>query len=109
MPWITASLLSALFLGCYELSPKHAARDNAVLPVLFFAKVCSAARWSGLLATAAVAPGTLPAALLVAPLTLHQHLLLKSTIVAASWVCSYFAIKNLSVSLASPIRATGPM
>ncbi len=111
MPWIAASLLSALFLGCYELSTKHAVRDNAVLPVLFFANVCSATLWCGLLVTAVVAPGALPAALLVAPLTLHQHslLLLKSTLVAASWVCSYFAVKHLSVSLASPIRATGPM
>jgi drug/metabolite transporter (DMT)-like permease len=111
MPWIAASLMSAFFLGCYELSIKHAVRDNAVLPVLFFANVCSAAIWSVLLSTAAVAPGALPPALLVASLTLHQHglLLLKSTLVAGSWVCSYFAIKHLSVSLASPVRATGPM
>jgi transporter family protein len=111
MPWIAASLMSAFFLGCYELSTKHAVRDNAVLPVLFLANVCSASIWAGLLATAALAPGALSAGLLVAPLTLHQHglLLLKSTIVAGSWVCSYFAIKHLSVSLASPVRATGPM
>ncbi len=111
MPWIVASLLSALFLGCYELGTKHAVRDNAVLPVLFFANVCSATVWASLLAVAAAAPGTLPAWLLVAPLTGRQHLLLlgKSTLVAASWVCSYFAIKHLPVSLASPVRATGPM
>ncbi|SDR93805.1 DMT family transporter [Opitutus sp. GAS368] len=111
MPWIAASLLSALFLGCYELGTKHAVRDNAVLPVLFFANVCSATVWAVLLAGAAVAPGLLPAGLLVAPLTGHQHLLLlgKSALVAASWVCSYFAIKHLPVSLASPVRATGPM
>ncbi|MDI1248709.1 MAG: DMT family transporter [Lacunisphaera sp.] len=111
MHWIVASLLSALFLGCYELGTKHAVRDNAVLPVLFFANLCSAAVWSGLLAVAALAPGTLPAVLLVAPLTWHQHLLLlgKSALVASSWVCSYFAIKHLPMTLASPVRATGPM
>ncbi len=111
MPWIVASLLSALFLGCYELGTKHAVRDNAVLPVLFFANVCSATVWAGLLAAAALAPGALPAPLLVAPLTWHQHalLLLKSALVASSWVCSYFAIKHLPVSLASPVRATGPV
>ena len=111
MPWIVASLVSAFFLGCYELSTKHAVRDNAVLPVLFFANACSATVWSFLLAVAALAPATLPAGLLVASLTPIQHaqLLLKSTIVAASWVCSYFAIKHLPVSLASPVRATGPM
>jgi drug/metabolite transporter (DMT)-like permease len=111
MHWIAASLLSALFLGCYELGTKHAVRDNAVLPVLFFANVCSATVWAGLLAVAALSPGTLPAPLLVAPLTWPQHalLLLKSVIVASSWVCSYFAIKHLPMTLASPVRATGPM
>ena len=39
MHWIAASLLSALFLGFYELGTKHAVRDNAVLPVLFLANV----------------------------------------------------------------------
>lgn len=103
--------MSALFLGCYELSTKHAVRDNAVLPVLFFANVCSTAVWGTLLALAAAAPGALPAGLLVAPLSLHQHalLLLKSAIVAASWICTYFAVKHLPLSLASPVRATGPI
>jgi transporter family protein len=111
MHWIAASLLSALFLGFYELGTKHAVRENAVLPVLFLANVCSATVWTLLMAVAHTAPGTLPAALLVSPLTWHQHLLLfaKSALVATSWVCSYFAIKHLPVSLASPIRATGPM
>ena len=35
MHWIVASLVSAFFLGCYDLFTKHAVRDNAVLPVLF--------------------------------------------------------------------------
>lgn len=103
--------MSALFLGFYELGTKHAVRNNAVLPVLFFANVCSASVWAALLAAAASRPGALPAGLHVASLTGHQHLLLlaKSTLVASSWVCSYFAIKHLPVSLASPVRATGPM
>ena len=111
MPWIAASLLSALFLGCYELSTKHAVRDNAVLPVLFFANVCSATLWCLCLAVGALGPAVLPAGLAVAPLTLHQHalLLLKSTIVAASWICTYFAVKHLPISLASPVRASGPI
>ena len=39
----------------------------------------------------------------------HLQLFLKAMIVAASWVCSYFAVKQLPVSLAAPIRATGPV
>ena len=111
MSWIAASLLSAFFLGCYELSTKHAVRDNAVLPVLFFANLASATVWGGLLALAALAPAVVPAGLHVAALTPLQHaqLLLKSAIVSASWVCGYFAIKHLPLSLASPVRATGPV
>jgi drug/metabolite transporter (DMT)-like permease len=111
MDWIAATLISAFMLGCYDLSTKHAVRDNAVLPVLFFANVCSATVWSVLLAWPWLAPGQLPDGLHVASLSLFQHaqLLLKSTIVAGSWICSYFAVKHLPVSLAAPIRATGPM
>jgi transporter family protein len=110
MHWIALSLISAFFLGWYELSTKHAVNGNAVLPVLFFTNLCSAGIWLALMGVAATFHG-LPVALVVEPLTGAQHLqlLLKSTIVAAAWCCSYFAIKHLPVTLASPIRATAPI
>ncbi|MES2692065.1 MAG: DMT family transporter [Verrucomicrobiota bacterium] len=111
MHWIAASLVSAFFLGCYDLATKHAVRDNAVLPVLFLANLCSATVWGGLMLVHAVAPQTIAASFTVSPLTVQQHglLILKSALVAASWVCSYFAVKHLPVSIAAPIRATGPV
>lgn len=115
MSWVLASLLSALFLGVYQLCTKHAVHGNAVLPVLFWSNVCSAAVWLALVSVNAVllAGGGdgLPAGLQVADLDWrgHLHLLLKSVIVGGSWVCSYFAVKHLPVSLAAPIRATGPL
>jgi len=111
MHWIAASLLSALFLGVYELCTKHAVRDNAVVPVLFFSTLSGAAVWIGLLVLQMVHPGTLPASLVADPLDLVQHLqlVLKSVIVAASWVFTYFALKHLPLSLGSPIRATSPL
>ncbi len=111
MPWVVASLVSAFFLGCYELCTKHAVRENAVLPVLFFANVCSASVWLALMAVHASTPGAIAPLFQVSALSGTQHLLLllKSTIVAGSWICSYFAVKHLPVSLASPIRATGPI
>lgn len=111
MHWIAASLISAFFLGCYDLCTKHAVRDNAVLSVLFFANLCSASVWLALLAGQSLAPAAFPAALVVAPLNWIQHgqLALKSLIVAGSWICSYFAVKHLPVSIAAPIRATGPV
>ena len=111
MHWIAASLLSALFLGVYELCTKHAVRDNAVVPVLFFSTLSGAAVWVGLLLVQMVHPGMLPASLVTDQLTLLQHLqlVLKSAIVAASWVFTYFALKHLPLSLGSPIRATSPL
>lgn len=110
MTWVAATLLSAFFLGIYDLGTKHAVRDNAVLPVLFFANLCSAAVWVGLIILDR-SGGGLPAILQVADLTPWQHaqLFLKSLIVGLSWVCSYFAVKHLPVSIAAPVRATGPV
>jgi uncharacterized membrane protein len=111
MHWIVASLVSALFLGVYELCTKHAVQNNAVVPVLFFSTLSGAAVWLVLLVGQTIHPGTLPASLVVDPLTLVQHLqlALKSAIVAASWVFTYFALKHLPLSLGSPIRATSPL
>lgn len=111
MHWIAASLLSAFFLGFYELSTKHAVQGNAVLPVLFFANVCSSAVWLVLMGMHAAYPFLLPPSLIVESLSVHQHLQLfaKSTIVALAWTFSYFAVKHLPVTLASPIRATTPI
>ncbi len=111
MPWIAASLVSAFFLGCYDLSKKHALRDNAVVPVLFLATVCGALVWTPLLLLGRASPGLLPAAFVPAALTPTQHAMvfLKSIIVASSWAFTYFGIKHLPLSLASPIRATGPL
>lgn len=111
MHWIAASLVSAFFLGLYELCTKHAVRENAVLPVLFFSTLCGAAVWSVLLAVEAVQPGALPPGLRTDSLTVFQHLqlALKSAIVAASWVFTYFAFKHLPLSVGSPIRAMSPL
>ena len=111
MSWIVASLVSALFLGVYDLCIKHAIRNNAVLPVLFLSTLTGAAVWTILLLVPAEHPGLLPAALVTDRLTPVQHLqlLLKSAIVTASWIFTYFGLKHLPLSLASPIRATSPL
>jgi bacterial/archaeal transporter family protein len=111
MHWIAASLLSALFLGVYELCTKHAVRENAVVPVLFFSTLSGAAVWTVLLLVQWGHPGLLPGSLVAESLTVTQHLqlALKSAIVAASWVFTYFALKHLPLSLGSPIRATSPL
>ncbi len=111
MHWIAGALLSALFLGVYELCTKHAVRDNAVLPVLFFSTLTGAIVWGALLAVDLIAPNTLPHSLVTDRLTGFQHLqlALKSAIVASSWIFTYFGLKHLPLSLGSPIRAMSPL
>jgi bacterial/archaeal transporter family protein len=111
MNWVPEILTSAVFLGIYDLCTRHAVRENAVTPVLFFSTITSGTIWSVLFLIQYLHPGILPAGLVTDPLTWQQHLrlVLKSGIVAASWVGTYFAFKHIPVSIGSPIRATSPM
>lgn len=111
MHWALLSLISALFLGFYDICQKHALRDNPVVPVLFVSTATNAGVWGALLALQALAPGACPELLRVPALAWHAHaqLLLKSAIVAASWLCTYLAVKHLPISLAAPIRSTSPL
>lgn len=111
MNWVVAILLSAFFLGLYDLCTKHAVRANAVTPVLFFSTLTGASVWTVLLVIQWLHPGILPSSFVTDPLTWKQHLqlLLKSSIVTASWIGTYFALKHLPLSLAAPIRAMSPL
>jgi len=111
MNWAVAIFLSASFLGFYDLCIKHAVRANAVAPVLFFSTLTSASVWGCLLLVEALRPGLLPPALVPDALTWPQHLqlLLKSGIVTASWIGTYYGVKHLPLSLGAPLRATSPL
>jgi hypothetical protein len=97
MNWVVAILLSAFFLGIYDLCTKHAVRSNAVTPVLFFSTLTGALVWTALLLVDLVRPGLLPPMLVTDSLTGKQHLqlMLKSGIVSASWIGTYYALKHL--------------
>lgn len=112
MSWLLLTLGSALLLGLYDYFKKLALRDNAVLPVLFGSVAAGAAVWLPLVVWAAIAPAALPTGLQqVAELDVRGHLLLfgKAALVGASWLLGYYGIKALPLSIASPIRATGPL
>jgi len=111
MNWVVAILLSALFLGIYDLCTKYAVRANAVTPVLFFSTLTGALVWATLLLVDQLRPGLLPPMLVTDHLTGAQHLrlMLKSAIVSASWIGTYYAMKHLPLSLGAPIRATSPL
>lgn len=110
MTWITLSLVSALFLGWYDICKKQSVQENAVIPVLFISVCVNSVLWLG--PTLLSASGVLETGLLHVPpldLTAHVRLFLKSALVGSSWILAYFALKNLPVSIVSPIRATSPL
>ena len=104
MSWTAWILLSSFFLALYDLAKKASARNNAVLPVLLCSTCCGCAAFIAGISVC----GKLPA---VVANTNEQVLLLaaiKSVIVATSWVFTFYALRTLPITIATPIRASAP-
>ncbi len=103
-PWFAPILISALALGLYDLCKKHAVQDNSVMPVLFFSS-CSGAVffliWS-------LVSGEL-SRYFDCDWQTWILILLKSVLVGLSWTCVYYAMRELPISIAAPIRASSPL
>ena len=103
--------MSAALLGFYDVSKKHALRENAVIPVLFLNTVfCSLVFLPFVLLSAG---GYISEdAMLYVPQQgweVQKYVLLKSCIVLSSWICGYFGMKHLPLTLVGPINATRPV
>ncbi len=110
--WAFAGLLSALFLGIYDIFKKTSLNNNAVMPVLFFSTLTSTVIFLPVVIGSRLFPDFFMQIGLFSPqLTFIEHLqvLLKSVIVVTSWILAFFAVKNLPVTIFAPIRATGPL
>lgn len=112
LSWLVLAALSAVFLGLYDVSKKSSLDDNAVLPVLFFCTLVGALLLLPVACVGWLRPDLAAGAHLeLAPLGARGQLLVlaKAAIVTLSWVFTYFALKHLPISLASPIRASAPV
>ncbi len=109
--WLTLAFLSATLLGFYDSFKKRALLDNAVIPVLFLNTFFSSLIF-------------LPFIILSSGTTLldgsifhvgsggwevHRYILLKGVIVLSSWLCGYFGMKHLPLTIVGPINATRPV
>jgi transporter family protein len=86
-------------------------RNNAVLPVLFFAVLAEAILLLPVALLSPVAPELMTRLGLFIPqfdLVAHLLFFFKAIIVAVLWVLAYFSIKHLPISIYSPIGASGP-
>ncbi len=102
--WFLPTFGSALVLGFYDFSKKHAVRDNAAAPVLFFSTL------SGTLffVLLTLLTGKWQLSVCCTP-GVYGFLCCKSLIVGASWWCVYYAMRDLPLSIAAPIRASSPV
>lgn len=102
--WFLPILGSALALGFYDIGKKMSVDKNSVMPALFFATLAGFIVMLG----AAVFRGTLPRCFQL-DLSFYLHVMLKALIVGSSWICIYYAMRELPVSISSPIRASSPL
>ena len=113
--WLALAFISATFLGFYDTSKKASLKDNAVLPVLFLNTVFSTLIFSPFLLDYIGGFGWFTGTFLDtasgAESSLQAHLLvvLKAFIVLSSWICGYFGLKHLPLTIVGPINATRPV
>ena len=98
--WAVWALLSALFLGIYDICKKRSLSDNSVVGVLASSVLISAAMLAPALFTD-----------VVPHIDARSHLMIfiKSLLVLSSWLCGYIALKHLPISIVSPMQASRPM
>ena len=105
------ALVSALFLGLYDVAKKQSLKENAVIPVLWFNTLfCSLLMLPFTLLSATT--GLLDGSIFYVPSAgweLHRLLMLKAFIVLGSWIFGYFGMKHLPITLFGPINATRPI
>ncbi len=109
--WMYLGLLAALFLGLHNLCKKHAVQDNEVFPVLL------GTISSGFLLLLPLYFGSMfyrefmieiQLYITDIPWKTHGFIVIKSAIMAASWVLAYQALKHLPITIVTPIRSAGP-
>ncbi len=109
--WLGFALVSALFLGLYDVSKKQSLKDNAVIPVLWFNTLfCSLLMLPFTLLSWKT--GLLDGSIFYVPTAgweLHRLLMIKAFIVLGSWIFGYFGMKHLPITLFGPINATRPI
>ena len=104
--WVFLAFFSACLLGFYDVYKKRSLRDNAVLPVLMInTLLCALFFLPFVVQSFFSASGVIPQA----PFHAHVLVIIKSVIVLLSWICGYYAMKHLPLTIVGPINATRPV
>ena len=100
MTWLLFAFLSAALLGFYDVCKKKALQGNPVVPVLFL---------NTLFCSLIFLPVALRPDVPFGGWEVQRYIVLKSLIVLSSWLCGYYGMKYLPLTLVGPINATRPV
>lgn len=109
--WVVLGVLSAIFLGLYDICKKHALKDNDVLTVLFLGLVSGSIMVLPTIIFSPIYPEFMKNLDIYVPqLSIEEHgaICIKSLIITFSWIFAYYSLKHLPISIASPLKAMGP-
>lgn len=109
--WVVYALVSASLLGLYDVFKKKSLQGNAVIPVLLINTViCTLVFLPSIVGslTGMISPDS---SLYIPDGGWHEHklVIIKAFVVLSSWICGYFAIKKLPLTIVGPVNATRPV
>lgn len=110
--WLLLAFVSAALLGLYDIAKKTSLKENAVLPVLFLNTLFSTLIFVPFIFMSRFDIAAMENSMFYVPEAgweVHKFIILKAIIVLSSWICGYFAIKHLPLTIAGPINATRPV
>lgn len=110
--WVGLAFLSALLLGLYDVAKKRSLGGNAVIPVLLLNTLFSSLIFLPVILSAELQLGWFDGTSLegdTGSLAEHSLVVLKALITLSSWLCGYFAIKHLPLTIVGPVNATRPV
>ena len=110
--WVGLAFLSALLLGLYDVAKKRSLGGNAVIPVLLLNTLFSSLIFLPVILSAELQLGWFEGTSLegdTGSLAEHSLVALKALITLSSWLCGYFAIKHLPLTIVGPVNATRPV
>ena len=109
--WVGAAFISAFLLGMYDVAKKRSLSSNAVIPVLLLNTLFATLLFLPVILDAELGMNLFDGVLRSERGSVGDHLLvaLKSFITLSSWLCGYYAIKHLPLTIVGPVNAMRPV
>lgn len=109
--WLILAFISAALLGFYDVCKKHALKGNAVLTVLWLNTLFCSLIFLPAIVLSAIGQLSAESIYYVPSTSLaeQKYIVLKAVIVLSSWLCGYYGMKWLPLTIVGPINATRPV